>query len=428
MVPPEMGRSSIPIMQEAAELTPLLLVIEENVQALNAANTREQVAQLRLARGYPSPQVVDMSRLVDTRVTKETMLSPATVEEMLPLSPRSVETTLTARDSLSKIHSHLDPRLAVALGECSVFNPESTIEYTHRILDWQKKFPNLLLMQRTFFEKPRTWKPKGKEASWKGFMLDPRMDGSDDINLGVVAARMIVCRVTDLGVPAIKEQLNALTPQYLDGLITQDNIGARNISDQKAMEYLSGTSAVGGAKNALDGNIETAMQAVAAAHRPHSFLGIDKYGKLCVVRTQGNQTSHVVLRGGTKGTNFDAESIADAKALAIKYGLELSLDVDLSHGNSLKDHNKQIIAGKNVAGQIADGEDAVTGVQMESNHKPDNQPFKLGVNIDDLDPEVSITDKCLGPDDTEELLYGFDESAAKRQEGNRRQVHSARTN
>ncbi len=403
---------SSPILQESLRIKDVLLPARKRIEAVNTINEDRVLKSIRIQLGYDS-DFADLSGLIDERVEKVPMITPRMVAGVLPLSAESARTTLEARKTLADIHKHRNFRLAVGIGECSVRDPEMTIEYAKKVAIWQKQFPNLFLMQRTFFEKPRTPRKLGDEAPWKGFMYDPLLDGSNDINLGVIAARIILCTITKMGVPALKEQLNALTPQFLDGLITQDNIGARNVGDQKSMEYASGTSAIVGAKNNLDGDIEAAMQAVASAHGEHAFLGIDNYGNLCLVKTLGNDTAHIILRGGSNGPNYGKDHIQEARVLADKYGVNLSIDIDASHGNSNKIAKNQIQVAEDVSGQIEEGEFSITGFQMETSLVEGSQPFKLG-EAKNLIYGQSITDETLGIADTEYCLTTLNESTAKR--------------
>ncbi len=412
----ETSELQAPVLDEAMRIKDVLLTAREDIET---AHTRIEDSILQGARvrlGYSEFEPGDMSELVDARVTKQPMVTPRMVTGVLPLSNRSALTTLEARKTLADIHAHRNFKLAVGIGECSVRDPEATLEYTRNVVRWQPMFPNLLLMQRAFLEKPRTPKKIGGEMPWKGFIYDPLLDGSNDINLGVIASRLLLCRITDMGVPTLKEQLNALTPQFLNGLVTQDNIGARSVEDQKGMEYASGTSAVVGEKNNLEGDIEVAMQAAASAHGEHAFLGIDDYGNICLVRTTGNDTAHVILRGGKNGPNYEAEHVEEARQLAEKYGLEFSLDIDANHGNSGKKAKNQLIVVRNVASQIEAGEPAITGVQMETNLVEGKQPFEVGMDLSLLVYGQSITDECMGIPDTLESLSILDEAAAKRRE------------
>jgi 3-deoxy-7-phosphoheptulonate synthase len=403
-------------MEESARIKAVLL---PKCAAIKEAMTEMidfEMADARRTLGYAelfTPP--NGTSLVDQRVKKEPMIVPRMLADVLPLSPRSQKTTYQGRKTLEAIHQHKDSRLIVALGECAVVVPEVTLDNTQNIRRWQARFPHLFLVQRTFFEKPRTPRKKNAEMPWKGFLVDPNRDGSDDINLGVIAARMLTSRVTDQGVPAIKEQLNALTPQFLDGMIVQDNIGARNARDQKAMEYGSGTSAHCGFKNTVTGSIEPAVQSSASAHGKHSFIGVEDIGLMCLVRTEGNPTGHLVLRGGEGGvTNYDEASVSQAEDLLREYGLHEAIEIDASHGNSGKKAANQPVVVRAVAEQIASGRKSIVGVQMETNLVEGADPLILGKPIETYGK--SLTDECMGPENTELCLDMLNEAAAKRAE------------
>ena len=209
---------------------------------------------------------------------------------------------------------------------------------------------DLEIVMRTYTEKPRT------EVDWKGFAYDPYLDGSNNISVGLIATRMLMGRITALGVPVAAEPLNALTPQYVDGLVTYNGVGARNVTDQTARERVSGFSAVVGFKNSPEGSIDAAIQAVIAARAPHEFLGVDRHGMTAQLSTTGNETGHVILRGDKDGPNYSAAHIADTKAKLRQRGLPAVVVVDASHGNSQKNHLRQVDVVHDLAGQIAAGE------------------------------------------------------------------------
>jgi len=250
---------------------------------------------------------------------------------------------------------------------------------------------------RTYTEKPRT------EVDWKGFAYDPYLDGSNRISVGLIATRMLMCRITSMGVPVAAEPLNALTPQYVDGLVTYNGVGARNVTDQTARERVSGFSSVIGFKNSPEGSIEAAVQAVVAARAPHEFLGVDRHGMTAQLSTTGNETAHVILRGDKHGPNYSAAHIADTRAKLRERGLPEVVVVDASHGNSQKNHLRQIDVVRDLAGQIAAGEPAIRGVMLESN---------LVAGRQDLDQQrpnalahgLSVTDACVDLDTTATML------------------------
>jgi 3-deoxy-7-phosphoheptulonate synthase len=248
---------------------------------------------------------------------------------------------------------------------------------------------------RAYMEKPRT------ELGWKGFIYDPLLDESDDINLGVAATRMLTCQITELGVPIAMERLNALTPQYVNALVAYDTIGARNTTDQKSREYASATSSPVGFKNTPEGSIEAAAQAVVSANGGHAFLGMGMDGTPNQINSTGNSTAHIILRGAADGPNYSAEHIAKTKQILAAKGLKQSIVVDASHGNSRKQASQQKVVIADICRQVSGGEPAICGVMIESNLVAGQQ--KLG------DPAAliygqSITDECVGLAETTEML------------------------
>jgi 3-deoxy-7-phosphoheptulonate synthase len=250
-------------------------------------------------------------------------------------------------------------------------------------------------------------------VDWKGFAYDPFLDGSSRISVGLVATRMLMCAITALGVPVAAEPLNALTPQYVNGLVTYNGVGARNVTDQTARERVSGFSSVVGFKNSPEGSIDVAIQAVRTARAPHEFLGVDVHGVSAQLSTTGNDTGHVILRGAQDGPNYSAAHIAATRRALAARGLPEVLVVDASHGNSQKDHLRQIDVVRDLAGQVAAGEPAIRGVMLESNLVAGRQ------ELDRRHPEalrygVSVTDACVDLATTEELLAELAEAACAR--------------
>lgn len=428
MVVAESVNTDMPIFEQAEMLKPDLIARQDRINKATEAAFDIEEAEMRLQPGYPLIQDEAMPPLTDVRNTKSAVISPRLLKARIPLTIESAWTTYNARHDLYDIYSKQNNRLAVALGECAVYNPELTLENTALIAGWQRMFPNLLLMQRTFFEKPRTPRKKGEEMPWKGVLYDPNHDQSDDINKGLIAARLLVVRITDTGVPIIKEQLNAVTPQYTDDAVTQDNIGARNARDQKSMEYGSATSAHLANKNSVEGDIEVGVQASASSQGPHTFLGIDGMGFLSRVAGMGNPWAHVLLRGGDTGPNYSGANVEEAVAIIEKYNMLPVLAIDASHGNSGKVAANQAIVVADVSEQIATGQTAIRAVHMETNVVAGNQSRAMGQPIEDLATKQSITDECAGPDETKEMLANLDEATAKRGELLGHKITKARRN
>ncbi len=254
---------------------------------------------------------------------------------------------------------------------------------------------DLEIVMRTYTEKPRT------EVDWKGFAYDPFLDGSSRISVGLVATRMLMAEITALGVPVAAEPLNALTPQYVDGLVTYNGVGARNVTDQTARERVSGFSSVVGFKNSPEGSVDVAVSAVISARSAHDFLGVDRHGVAAQLSTTGNDTGHVILRGDAEGPNYSAAHVADTKRRLAARGLPEVLVVDASHGNSQKDHLRQIQVVRDLAGQVAGGEQGIRGVMVESNLVAGRQDLDRAGS---LTYGQSVTDACVDLPTTEELL------------------------
>jgi 3-deoxy-7-phosphoheptulonate synthase len=327
---------------------------------------------------------------------------------VVPLSASSATTTRAARRAVTDIVTGTDDRLTVIAGPCSIHDPAAALEYAGFLVRMRERFgEDLEILMRTYTEKPRTG------VDWKGFAYDPFLDGSSRISVGLVATRMLMGRITAMGVPVAAEPLNALTPQYVDGLVTYNGVGARNVTDQTARERVSGFSSVIGFKNSPEGSIEAAVQAVLTARAPHEFLGVDQHGVSAQLSTTGNDTGHVILRGDKDGPNYSAAHIADTKRKLAERGLPEVVVVDASHGNSQKNHLRQIAVVRDLAGQIGAGEQAIRGVMMESNLVAGRQDLDRG-HPELLEYGKSVTDACVDPETTEAMLAELAEAVRAR--------------
>jgi len=364
-------------------------------------------ASIQTKLGIKESSVGGASGLVDVRIAeKRPVLSPLLLEEALPLSVAAAKTTQQARIAIGNVLTGKDSRLLVITGPCSIHDGDAALEYARNVARWRQIYGDTLeIIMRCYPEKPRT------ELGWKGLVYDPRLDGSDDINLGLTLTRLIALRINELGVPIAMERLNASTPQFVDGLVAYDAIGARNTTDQKAREYASGTSAPVGFKNTPDGGISDAVSAIVAANGKHTFLGISKSGMLASVATAGNPLAHVILRGGKSGPNYTTKHIADAKQQLAARDLLPAIVVDASHGNSGKDPAKQAEVVADLAKQICGGERAIMGVMLESNLVAGNQKLQAKA---DLVYGQSITDECIDIAATEALLSTLAKAAHMR--------------
>jgi len=392
------------ILDVAARIADHLLDVQRQVNRRIDAMHAELLPGVREQLGLADSETIDLAGLMNARIAgMSIVVTPEAVASVVPLTEASAATTRAGRRAMTGIVGGADGRLAVIAGPCSIHDPAATLEYAEFLRTMRARHgDDLEIVMRTYTEKPRT------EVDWKGFAYDPYLDGSNRISVGLVATRMLMCRITALGVPVAAEPLNALTPQYVNGLVTYNGVGARNVTDQTARERVSGFSAVVGFKNSPEGSIDAAISAVIAARAPHEFLGVDRHGISAQLSTTGNETGHVILRGDKDGPNYSAAHIADTRARLRARGLPEVVVVDASHGNSQKNHLRQIDVVRDLAGQLAGGETAIRGVMLESNLVAGRQ------DLDQEHPEAlaygtSVTDACVDLDTTAALL---DELAA----------------
>lgn len=332
--------------------------------------------------------------------------SPKHIQEKLPLPQKTAQMVLQARQALRDIlHGQDTHRLAIIIGPCSIHDPEAAIQYAeqlkqvaHRVRD------HLLIISRTYFEKPRT------TVGWKGLINDPKLDGSCEIGEGFELARSILLKINQLGMPCATEFLDPVTPQYISDLISWSAIGARTTESQTHREMASGLSMPVGLKNGTDGGLQVALNAMVAARHPQSFIGVNAEGLTSIIKTNGNPDRHLVLRGGGGKVNYHQKDISDAVSCLAQEGICRPIMVDCSHGNSEKDHTRQVPVAQSVVKQFTDGQTAIMGLLIESNLKPGNQKWEAGKS---LDWGVSITDACIGWEATEHLLDELAETLDK---------------
>jgi len=318
-----------------------------------------------------------------------------------PISEESSKLVFETRSKISKIISKEDRRLIVVVGPCSIHDPKAAIEYASMLKEESKQYEeNLEVIMRVYFEKPRT------TVGWKGLINDPDLNNSYDINKGISIARQLLRELNDIGIAAGTEFLDVITPQYLADLISWGAIGARTTESQVHRELTSALSCPVGFKNSTGGGIQVAVDAINSAQNPHIFLSVTKEGRTAVFTSIGNEDCHIILRGG-KEPNFDTKNIEEASSLLSKAGLTESIMIDMSHGNSQKQHKKQIDVCENICDQISSGEKRITGVMIESNLIEGNQEIK---KKSDLIYGKSITDACLGWEDTRICLNKLAES------------------
>ncbi len=330
------------------------------------------------------------------------MPSPDEVKARLPLSDKAAESVLKGRRALEAILDGRDRRLFVVVGPCSIHDPVAGLDYGRRLRALADELAEtLLLVMRVYFEKPRT------SVGWKGLINDPRMDDSFRIDEGMQKARRFLLDVTELGLPAGTEALDPIGPQYYGDLVAWTAIGARTAESQTHREMSSGLSTPVGFKNATDGDVEAAVNAILSASRPHAFLGINSQGRSAIVRTSGNRHGHLVLRGGGGRPNFDTVSISLAEQALQQAGIPLNVVVDCSHANSWKKPELQPLVMRDVVHQIREGNRSVVGLMVESFIEPGNQP--IPADLSRLKYGCSVTDACVGWDTTVEMLRGAHE-------------------
>jgi 3-deoxy-7-phosphoheptulonate synthase len=333
------------------------------------------------------------------------LIAPQLLQEEMPIDAAALATVTNARAAIHRVLHGADDRLVVVAGPCSIHDYDAALEYAGRLQAAATGHAHdLLVVMRVYFEKPRT------TVGWKGFINDPRLDGSFAMNEGLRLARRLLLEINRLGMPCGTEFLDLLSPQYTADLIAWGAIGARTTESQSHRQLASGLSCPVGFKNGTDGSIRIAVDALRAAAAPHAFMGMTKTGQAAIFETLGNEDCHVILRGG-KAPNYDRASVeAAAKELA-GAGLAPHLMVDFSHANASKQFRRQIEVGRDVAGQLAAGEERIFGVMVESHLAEGRQDLVPG---QPLARGVSITDACIGWDDTVELLATLADGVRKR--------------
>ncbi|MCX8961840.1 3-deoxy-7-phosphoheptulonate synthase AroG [Erwinia psidii] len=323
------------------------------------------------------------------------LLPPVALLEKFPATEKAAQTVASARQAIHHILKNKDDRLLVVIGPCSIHDTVAAKEYAGRLLKLREELSDSLeVVMRVYFEKPRT------TVGWKGMINDPHMDGSYQINDGLRIARKLLVEINDTGLPTAGEFLDMISPQYVADLMSWGAIGARTTESQVHRELSSGLSCPVGFKNGTDGTIKVAIDAINAASAPHCFLSVTKYGHSAIVETSGNSDCHIILRGG-KEPNYSAHHVDLVKAGLEKAGLAPQVMIDFSHANSSKQFKKQLTVADDVAQQIAGGEKAITGVMIESHLVEGNQSLESG---EPLVYGKSVTDACIGWEDTEKVL------------------------
>jgi 3-deoxy-7-phosphoheptulonate synthase len=337
----------------------------------------------------------------DQRIQNITVLPPPEhLIRFFPISGTPIEALISkTRKKIRDIIHGKDDRLLVIIGPCSIHDPRAALEYCQRLLAERSRFASELeIVMRVYFEKPRT------TVGWKGLINDPYLDESFRIEEGLRMARQVLMEINRLGMPAGSEFLDVISPQYIADLISWGAIGARTTESQVHRELASGLSAPIGFKNGTDGNIKIATDAIQAAGRPHHFLSVHKNGQVSIVETKGNKDCHVILRGG-KEPNYEAQYVQAACSELAAAKLPAGLMVDLSHANSSKKHERQIVVAENIAEQIESGSDQIFGVMIESHLNDGAQKFSPGKDDPNkLEYGKSITDACINWEDSVNAL------------------------
>jgi 3-deoxy-7-phosphoheptulonate synthase len=351
------------------------------------------------------------ARTDDLRIREiRELVTPHQVMSEHPCTDAAAATIAQARKGLQDILHGRDDRLAVVIGPCSIHDPVAALDYARRLQEQRERFKGELeIIMRVYFEKPRT------TVGWKGLINDPYLNGSFRINEGLRIARDLLVRINQAGVPAGCEFLDVISPQYIGDLVSWGAIGARTTESQVHRELASGLSAPVGFKNGTDGNVKIAVDALLAARQKHHFLSVHKSGQVAIVETRGNDDCHIILRGG-KTPNYEAAAVQAACEQLAKAGLPERLMIDCSHANAAKDYRRQAEVAADIARQIAGGERRIVGVMIESHLVEGRQDLTPGRA---LTFGQSITDACLGWDDSVKLLGTLAEAVrARRKKGN----------
>jgi 3-deoxy-7-phosphoheptulonate synthase len=333
------------------------------------------------------------------------LITPDELKSQLPETDEIARLVASSRTSIFNILANKDKRRLVIAGPCSLHDRDATLEYAGRLVELQNEVSEkILIIMRAYFEKPRT------TLGWKGMLYDPDLDNSYNIEEGIRRARSLLLAIAELKLPTATEFLDPIVPQYTADLVSWAAIGARTTESQIHRQMASGLSMPVGFKNSMNGNLSAAIDAIKAAASGHFFMGIDGGGKVVVAETRGNKCGHLVMRGGTNGPNYGSEHVAFVEVLLRKANVPTGIVIDCSHANSNKDHKHQGQALYDVAEQIAGGNRLIAGVMLESFLREGNQPVNTP---DKLEYGLSLTDKCIGWEETEELIRHFADASAK---------------
>ena len=333
------------------------------------------------------------------------LISPSDLIRQLPMTDKAITTVVKTRSDIIDILNGKDERLILVVGPCSIHDVDAAHEYAEKLLTIKKKVEkNILIIMRVYFEKPRT------VIGWKGLINDPDLDNSFNINKGIKIARKLLINLAESGIPAGHEYLDLISPQYISDVICWGAIGARTTESQSHRELASGLSCPVGFKNGTDGGIQIAIDAIKAASKAHNFLSVTKEGKSAIFSTSGNTDCHIILRGGKK-INYQKVDITNVSDSLIKNKLSNNIMIDASHANSQKDHTRQRLVIEDISNQISEGNSSICGVMIESNLVAGRQD--IGVKSE-LVYGQSITDACIGWNETEVLIDMLDDAINKK--------------
>jgi len=360
-------------------------------------------------RDDPPPATRDSTRTDDTRIgAVRPLITPALLLERLPASEAMLALVEKSRAAIASVLHGADDRLVVVVGPCSIHDHDQALDYATRLKAAAGPLDDaLLVVMRTYFEKPRT------TVGWKGYINDPHLDGSFAINEGLERARRLLLQIVDMGLPVGAEFLDLLSPQFISDLVAWAAIGARTTESQSHRQLASGLSCPVGFKNGTDGGVKVAADAIVAAGAQHAFMGMTKMGQAAIFETRGNQDCHVILRGGRQ-PNYGAEAVDAACAVLRGAGLREQVMIDVSHANSAKDHRRQLEIAGDIALRIAAGDRRIVGVMIESHLEEGRQDLVPGQR---LRPGVSITDACISWTQTEPLLRSLARAVRARSAG-----------
>jgi len=365
----------------------------------------------RILRTHDEPGINNLHNVNVKQIIP--MLPPACLLEDTPITTQATQTVKKARAQIADILNGNDDRILLVCGPCSIHDTKSAMEYAKKLLELSKKVQDyILIVMRTYFEKPRT------TVGWKGLINDPYLNDTCRINHGMRLARKLLLDISDMGLPCGYECLDTITPQYIADVMSWAAIGARTTESQVHRELSSGLSMPVGFKNGTKGSIDIAANAIISARHPHSFMGVTQQGLVAIIKTRGNKDTHIILRGGRDGPNYESQYIKQTANILSKANVAPQIMVDCSHGNSGKDYRNQPKVCTNVCGQISSGDRSIIGMMMESHINEGKQKLIFG-KADTLEYGKSITDSCMSFETTVEVVLELVDAVKQRRIGSK---------